>query len=273
MNLKELIRSAILEDLPQGDLTTDLLGCNPKPGTAKLLAKEDLTLSGASLFEEVILHLEPNAEFRWYFTDGDQVLKNQIVCSVQGDLISLLKAERTALNFVMHLSGIASLTSRFCERIKHTRTRILDTRKTTPGYRELEKKAVIHGGGLNHRMNLSSAILIKDNHIKVVGGVSEAILRIRKRSPLPIEVEVRTMEELKEAVALKPHRILLDNMDTPSLAAAVQLIPADIETEASGNMNLDRVREVAETGVHFISVGALTHSAPSADLSLKFDWS
>lgn len=272
MIIRDLIRAALFEDMPEGDLTTDLLGCGPKPGKARLMAKQDLSLSGTSVFEEVILHLEPGAELTWHFRDGDRVLQNQIVCTIQGDLIQLLKAERTALNFIMHLSGIASFTYLFAQAVQGTRTRILDTRKTTPGYRELEKRAVTHGGGFNHRLNLSSAILIKDNHIKVMGGIREAIERVREGTQAPIEVEARTLEEVQEAVSLKPQRILLDNMSTITLKKALALIPSEIQTEASGNMTLERVPEVADLGVNFISVGALTHSAPSADLSLKFDW-
>ncbi|MCX7977422.1 MAG: nicotinate-nucleotide diphosphorylase (carboxylating), partial [Bdellovibrionaceae bacterium] len=149
---------------------------------------------------------------------------------------------------------------------------ILDTRKTIPGLRLLEKKAVLHGGGQNHRMNLSEAILIKDNHIAVAGGLRAAVERVRARTSLPIEVECETLEQVKEAVSLRVQRILLDNMSTETLRAALALIPTSIQTEASGNMTLDRVAEVAATGVNFISVGALTHSAPAADVSLEFDW-
>lgn len=274
MTLRDLIRAALQEDMPTGDLTTDLLGVGPKPGKARLLAKQDLSLSGRAVFEQVIALMEPNAQMTWHFDDGQRVLKGQIICTLQGDLIQLLKAERTALNFIMHLSGIATLTHEFAKEVQHTSTRILDTRKTTPGYRDLEKRAVVHGGGYNHRHSLSAAILLKDNHLKVMGGIKLAVERVRANSAgkLPIEVEAGSLEEVKEAVGLGVHRILLDNMDNETLKQAVALIPKGIETEASGNMSLARVRSVAEIGVNFISVGALTHSAPSADISLKFDW-
>ena len=272
MNLRDLIRAAINEDLPTGDLTTDLLGLPPKQGRARLLAKQDLVLSGANPFEQVIELMEPGAQLTWHFEDGNSVYKSQIVCTIMGDLVQILKAERVALNFVMHLSGIATYTRKFVEQAAGTSTKILDTRKTTPGYRELEKQAVVHGGGFNHRLNLSDAILIKDNHIHIAGGITNAVNRIRQNSDLPIEIETRTLQEVQEAVKLPVQRLLLDNMNNEMLIEALKLIPSHIATEASGNMTMDRIKDVAKTGVNFISVGALTHSAPSADLSLKFDW-
>lgn len=272
MNLIELIRAAIKEDMPQGDVTTESLALKPRQGRARLKAKEDIILSGAAAFEQTLHSLEPNARVKWHFEEGDELLKGQIICTIEGDLVQILKAERIALNFLGHLSGIATHTRRFVKEVEGTKTKILDTRKTTPVYRELEKRAVVHGGGVNHRMNLSSAILIKDNHIAVMGGIRNAVNRIREHSQLPIEVEARTLDEVKEAVSLQAQRILLDNMDNEMLAQAMELIPAHIETEASGNMSIARVKSVAQIGVNFISVGALTHSAPCADVSLIFDW-
>ncbi|WII72275.1 carboxylating nicotinate-nucleotide diphosphorylase [Bdellovibrio sp. 22V] len=272
MTLLELIRAAIKEDMPHGDVTTESLALKPRPGRARLKAKEDIVLSGAMAFEQSMQALEPSARVKWHFEEGDEVLKNQIICTIEGDLVQILKAERVALNFLGHLSGIATHTRRFVKEIAGTKTKILDTRKTTPAFRELEKKAVVHGGGVNHRMNLSDAILIKDNHISVMGGIKQAITRVREHSQLPIEVEARTLEEVKEAVEMKAQRLLLDNMDNETLKKALAMIPAEIETEASGNMNLQRVRSVAEIGVNYISVGALTHSAPCADVSLVFQW-
>jgi nicotinate-nucleotide pyrophosphorylase (carboxylating) len=220
-----------------------------------------------------MLALEPGAKLKWHFEEGQQVLNKQIICTLQGDLVQILKAERVALNFLMHLSGIATYTSAFVQRVESSSTRILDTRKTLPGYRDLEKRAVLHGGGSNHRMNLSSAVLIKDNHIAVMGGITQAVMRIRDHiDGQPIEVEARTLDDVRECVSLQVQRILLDNMNNDLLAQAVALIPPEIETEASGNMNLERVASVAATGVKYISVGALTHSAPSADISLMFHW-
>ncbi|MGE5086823.1 MAG: carboxylating nicotinate-nucleotide diphosphorylase [Bacillota bacterium] len=272
MTILELIRAAIKEDMPNGDVTTESLALKPKIGRARLKAKEDIVLSGAAPFEQTMQMLEPNCRVKWHFEEGDEILNGQIICTIEGDLVQILKAERVALNFLGHLSGIASVTRRFVKEVQHTKTKILDTRKTTPGYRELEKRAVAHGGGVNHRMNLSSAILIKDNHISVMGGITAAVNRIREHSQLPIEVETRTLAEVKEAVSLGAKHLLLDNMNNDMLKEALALIPEDVQTEASGNMNLQRVRSVAETGVTFISVGALTHSAPVADVSLVFAW-
>lgn len=272
MNIKDLIRAAVIEDMPAGDLTTDSLALSPRIGRARLIAKQDLSLSGSPAFEQSIHFLEPNAKIKWHFDEGDSVLNRQIICTLHGDLVQILKAERVALNFLMRFSGIATLTREFVKRVQGTSTQILDTRKTTPGYRDLEKKAVVHGGGQNHRLNLSHAILVKDNHIAVMGGICAAVERIREHSQKSIEVEASTIDDVQEAVDLKVGRILLDNMPNEILREALKLIPPGIESEASGNMTLDRVKSVAELGVQFISVGALTHSAPSADMSLMFDW-
>lgn len=272
MTLLELIRAAIKEDLPRGDVTTESLAVKPQQGRAKLKAKEDIILSGAPAFELTIQFLEPNSKIKWHFEESQSILKGQNICTIEGDMVQILKAERVALNFLGHLSGVATYTHRFVRKLEGTSTKILDTRKTTPMFRELEKKAVIHGGGENHRLNLSTAILIKDNHIALMGGISAAIRRIQQHSQLPIEVEASTIEDVKEAIALNVDRILLDNMSNEQIKAAVALIPPPIKIEASGNMTLDRVRSVAELGVHYISVGAVTHSAPVADVSLEFEW-
>jgi nicotinate-nucleotide pyrophosphorylase (carboxylating) len=268
----ELIKLALREDMPEGDVTTESLAARPRQGECILRAKSDLVLSGSSAFEQTMNFLEPNVKLNWLFADGDVVFKNQTICSIEGDLIQILKAERVALNFLGRLSGIATLTREYAKAVAGTKTQILDTRKTTPLLRDLEKKAVVHGGGQNHRFNLSDAILVKDNHISLIGGIQKAVERIRQHSSLKLEVEASNLEQVKQCVALKVDRILLDNMSNETLAEALKLIPAEIKTEASGNMNLARVRSVAELGVDFISVGALTHSAPTADVSLLFDW-
>lgn len=268
----ELVRQGVLEDMPQGDLTTRSLGLTSRPGTARLIAKQDLVVSGLDLFQATVLSLDPDCRVQWTFVDGQSVLKGQVVGLLHGNLIEILKAERTALNFLGHLSGIATLTRQYVAQVEHTSTQILDTRKTLPGYRALEKKAVRDGGGRNHRLNLSDAILIKENHIRAVGGLSAAIQAVRRHTSASIEIETTTLNEVREAIDGKVQRILLDNMSNELMAEALELIPAEIQTEASGNMSLSRVRSVAELGVNFISVGALTHSAPVADLSLIFDW-
>jgi nicotinate-nucleotide pyrophosphorylase (carboxylating) len=276
MTLEQLIEAAYKEDMPQGDVTTDSLRLEKRLGRAKLVAKQDLVFSGREAFEKSLLRLEPEAKLRWHFNDGAEVLKGQIICTLHGDLLQILKAERTALNFAMQLSGIATLTRSFVKKTAGTKTKIIDTRKILPGYRQLIKQAVVHGGGTNHRMDLSSAILIKDNHIAVMGGITAAVKETLKNSDLPIEVEAGTLDDVRECVKLGPtHRIqciLLDNMTTEQMREALTLIPPEIHTEASGNMNLNRIAEVSALGVDFISVGALTHSAPSADLSLQFFW-
>ena len=272
MTLMDLIQAALREDMPRGDLTTDSLALTPRFGQAKLIAKEDLVLSGTLPFEQTMMALDPNAKVQWHFKEGDLVLDRQALCHVTGDLIQILKAERVALNFVGHLSGIATFTRCFVKQVEHTSTRILDTRKTLPAFRELEKKAVVHGGGMNHRLNLSDAILIKDNHILVAGGVGNAVRRVRQHSKERIEVECGSLDEVREAVDLRVDRILLDNMNNDLLQKALELIPDAILVEASGNMSVDRVKSVAELGVDYISVGAITHSAPTADVSLLFDW-
>lgn len=272
MILSELIKAAIQEDMPQGDVTTESLGLLPQNGRAILKAKEDLVLSGLMPFENTMMMVEPSLKVKWNFEEGQLILKNQNICCLEGDLLQVLKAERVALNFLGHLSGIATYTRKFVNAVKGTNTKILDTRKTLPAYRELEKKAVVHGGGENHRMNLSTAILLKDNHIAVMGGITSAVERVRQNSDLKIEVEVANLDQVKEAVGLKVNRILLDNMNDLLLKEARKLIPTTIETEASGNMNLERVPHVAAIGIDYISVGALTHSAPVADMSLQFEW-
>ena len=272
MTLNEMIKEAFAEDMPAGDATTDNLGLGEVMGDAKLVAKEDLVLCGRRIFDACVRAQAPEMTLNWQFKDGDFVLEGQTVCWLRGDLLKLLKAERVALNFLGRLSGIASLTRCFVQEVSQTKTKILDTRKTAPLWRRLEKEAVRAGGGTNHRMNLSDAIMIKDNHIRAAGSITKAIRSIRKKTSQAIEVECATLDEVREALTERPQRILLDNMTTAQIKEARDLIPPLIQVEASGNMTLARVREVAATGVDFISVGAITHSAPNADLSLKFDW-
>lgn len=272
MTTNELIAQAYAEDLPKGDLTTDNLDLGRRPGRAKLIAKEDLVLAGRQMFADSMHFIDRQIDLNWQFKDGDLVLDQQVVCWLKGDLISILKAERVALNFLGHLSGIATLTRCYVEATKGTRCVILDTRKTTPLLREIEKAAVKAGGGSNHRMNLSDAILIKDNHIRAAGGVRQAITQIRRHTSSPIEIECSTLEEVELAVQEQVARILLDNMTTAQMREARRRIPSLIQVEASGNMTVERVSEVAALNVDYISVGALTHSAPSADLSLLFEW-
>lgn len=270
MTIDEIIAHAIAEDIPNGDLTTDLIGEFKKTQKAQLVAKEDIVLSGTEAFEKTFLKINPDIKIKWFFKDGELVVNKQTIAVISGESASLLKAERTALNFLGRLSGIASLTKCFVEETRSTKCKILDTRKTTPLLRELEKKAVKDGGGENHRMNLSDAILIKENHIAAAGGIAAAIDKIRNKSQLPIEIEVRNFDEAQAAAEKSAERLLLDNMSNDEMKRIIENLPGFIQTEASGNMSLERIAGVAKLGVHFISVGALTHSAPCADISLIF---
>lgn len=272
MEIKQLVDEALKEDMPDGDLTTDSLGIKTKNGRARLLAKEDLVLSGSAPFEQTIKALDPNCKIQWYFKDGDMVLRAQTIAVIEGNLVQVLKGERVALNFLGHLSGIASFTKCFVNELGKSKTKLLDTRKTLPLFRELEKQAVVHGGGNNHRKNLSDAIMVKNNHIAMMGGMTKAVESIRKTTTKPIEVEARTLEEVKQAVSLNVDRILLDNMPDALVKECLELIPKNISTEASGNMTVARMKTIASLGLNYISVGAITHSAPVADVSLHFDW-
>lgn len=270
MNPDELIQAALKEDCPNNDLTTISLGIPQKVGRARLVAKEDLIISGTELFRKTITSLDPRTKIQWSFKDGELAYKDQIVAAIHGDLIQLIRTERVALNFLGHLSGIASLTRCFVKEIEGTSCKILDTRKTTPGYRSIEKLAVRHGGGENHRLHLSDTVLIKENHIHLANGIQTAIERMKKKGIHHIEVEVTNISAAQNAVQAGATRLLLDNMSNKDMSACMKDIPSEIVIEASGNMNIERVRSVAELGVHYISVGALTHSSPCADFSLQF---
>lgn len=270
--IENYISQAFLEDRPNGDITTQSLGTDEKFGIAQLIAKQDLVLSGCEMFEKSLHHLDPELKLTWYFKDGDSVLDRQSVCQIEGNLVQLIQAERVALNFLGYLSGIATATSQYVKACEGTQTKILDTRKTLPLYRSLAKKAVVDGGGENHRMSLSDAAMIKENHINIAGSLKESVERVRNSTDKFIEVEVKDLDELKEAVQYDIQRVMLDNMSTELMIECLTHVPEKIETEASGNMTLERIPEVAKIGVDFISVGALTHSVKNADLSLLFDW-
>ncbi len=272
MNLQSLIELALKEDMPNGDMTTDPLELEAKIGIAKLIAKQDLVLSGSSAFEGTFISVDSKSKVIWKKKDGEDIKKDFQIAEITGSLPSLLKAERTALNFLGHLSGIATTTSNFTKEVAETSTLIIDTRKTVPGLRELEKAAVLHGGGGNHRMSLSDGILIKENHIRAAGSITLAVQKVREKwKKAPVEVEVTSQEEIAEALKLKVERLLFDNMTNEEMAKAVIQVAGKAIIEASGNMTLDRVKSVAKLGVNFISVGSITHSAPSADLSLLFE--
>lgn len=272
MTAIELIRASLKEDIPAGDITTDSLGIKEKLGRARLVAKEDLVLSGRDFFAATMKEMNSELMIHWQYDEGAFVLSGQTLASITGNLLPVLQAERVALNFLGHFSGIATYTRCFVKEVEGTHCQILDTRKTLPLYRTWEKQAVLHGRGHNHRMSLSEAVLIKENHIRVAGGLREAITRTREKTSKPIEIECCTLDEVLVAASMGVQRILLDNMSNDLMRVALEKIPKSIEVEASGNMSLERVKSVAELGVDFISVGAITHSAPCADFSLQFDW-
>jgi len=269
--IDRLIILAIDEDIGDGDITTSSIIAPGKLGKAHVIAKEDLVLAGIEIFGRVFRFLTPEVNFKTFFKDGDQIKSNSIIAEVSCDVVNLLQGERVALNFLQRLSGIASLTHKYVRRVKPYGAKIADTRKTTPGWRALEKYAVKMGGGTNHRSGLYDAVLIKDNHISVCGGVSQAVERAMANIPhtLKIEVEVRNLDELREALESGVDIIMLDNMDTKEMEKAVQLIDKKALVEASGGINLNTVTDVARTGVDIISVGAITHSATACDISMN----
>jgi nicotinate-nucleotide pyrophosphorylase (carboxylating) len=266
-----VVASALAEDLGPGDVTAEATVPPGTRGRAIITQKAPGVVFGLAAAEETFRALDPEAHFErlvaeGVWRDGGEVLR------IEGEARALLSAERTALNFLQRLSGVATQAARYVRAIEGTGARILDTRKTTPGLRELEKAAVAAGGATNHRAGLYDAILIKENHAAIAGGVGEAVRRAREAAPdLPLEVECRTLAEVDEALEAAAPRILLDNMTPDQLRAAVDHVGGRAELEASGGVNLGTVKAVAATGVDFVSVGALTHSAPALDLSLLLE--
>ncbi|MDI6699368.1 MAG: carboxylating nicotinate-nucleotide diphosphorylase [Candidatus Saccharicenans sp.] len=274
--IDHLIELALAEDLPAGDVTTEAIILEETMARAAFQAKQDGVLAGIEVAARVFYRLDPRIEFIKKLEDGQEFKAGQFLAEVRGPAASLLKGERTALNFLQRLSGVASLTRLFVEAIRGTRARILDTRKTTPGWRLLEKYAVRMGGGTNHRMSLSDMMLIKDNHLRAAGGIAPALkkareyLRTRNLSGLKIEVEATSLAEVREALENGADWIMLDNMTLEEIRAAVKLVSGRLPLEASGRVSLEKVRDLALTGVDYISVGSLTHSFRSADISLEF---
>lgn len=267
-----LLRRALEEDIGSGDVTT---AATIPPGTqarAELVAKEDFVLAGGDVARRVFALLDARVACEVLIGDGQTVRRGEVLAWLRGDAGSLLQGERVALNLLQRLSGVATLTASFVREVAGTGATIVDTRKTTPGLRALEKYAVRTGGGGNHRMALYDGVLIKENHVAAAGGIATAVGRARRHAPhtLKIEVEVRNLGEVAEALAAGADILLLDNMDLAQLRAAVELVGGRAVTEASGGVNLDTVRAIAETGVDLISVGALTHSYRSVDISMLF---
>ncbi len=271
--IDSIIASALAEDIHTGDITTAALLVEAKPIRGFLKAKEELVVSGLDVAGRVFAMLDKGAVFTPLVKDGDRVPAGTVIARMSGDAALLLQGERVALNLLQRMSGVATLTSRYVQAVAGTKARIVDTRKTTPGLRVLEKYSVRVGGGINHRTGLYDGVLIKENHIVAAGGIAEAVKRARAYIPhtLKIEIETETLDEVRQAVAAGADIIMLDNMDTQAMKAAVDLIAGRALVEASGGVNLGSVRGIAETGVDIISVGALTHSAPSMDISMLLE--
>lgn len=275
MTIDEIVKLALNEDLGDGDHTS--LATIPKdaPGKAELIAKEDGILAGLEVGKKVFLQVDPELKFETFKKNGQIIRKGERLMLVVGRAQSILSAERTALNFIQRMSGIATFTYRVNRKLEGLSTKLLDTRKTTPGNRLIEKMAVKIGGGHNHRFGLFDMIMIKDNHVDFAGGITNAIKATqdylkKTKKDLKIEIEVRNFQELREVLETGGiDRIMLDNFDPDDLLMSVQIIGRKYETEASGNININNIREYAETGVNFISMGALTHQIRSLDLSLK----
>lgn len=270
--IDSLILSSLKEDMPLGDITTDNLIKEDATSKAVLIAKEDGIIAGLAVAKRVFELLDHKVSFVAKIKDGDFVKKGSLIAELEGNSRALLKGERTALNLLQRLSGVATKTHQFCEKIKDLPAKIVDTRKTTPGLRFLEKYAVKVGGGSNHRFCLSDGVLIKDNHIKAAGGISPAIASARKSIPhtIKIEVETESFEQVQEALDSRADIIMLDNMSLETMTKAVKLIDKRALVEASGNVSLETVYDIALTGVDIISVGSLTHSVKAFDISMRF---
>jgi nicotinate-nucleotide pyrophosphorylase (carboxylating) len=267
--LERIVHAALAEDVGAGDVTTEATVPADAMGTAALLVKEAGIVCGLRAAEVVFGALDPEIEFEAFAQDGDAVEAPALVARVSGSARAILTGERVALNFLGRLSGIATLTRQYVDAIEGTGAAVLDTRKTSPGLRALEKHAVAAGGGRNHRFGLDDAVLVKDNHLHAAGSVADAVAAVRKASDLPIEVECDTLDQVGEALEAGVEAILLDNMTTTELRQAVELVAGRARLEASGGVDLETIRAIAETGVDEISVGALTHSARSLDVSLE----
>lgn len=275
-NIEKIIQSALDEDIQSGDVTTQAIIPESVPGKGKFLIKANGVIAGLSIAQKVFQLADEGIVFNQFIDDGTKVNRGDIAAEVTGKASSILTAERTALNFLQRMSGIATLTNKFVEEISHTKAKILDTRKTVPGLRLLDKEAVRLGGGKNHRISLFDMFLIKDNHIEIAGSITNAVNACRKfqqkrNSNFKIEVETKNLDEVKEALTCNVDIIMLDNFSIDLTKKAVVIIEGNCLIEASGNINLENVKQVAETGVDFISVGALTHSVRALDISLEIE--
>ncbi|NFG24146.1 carboxylating nicotinate-nucleotide diphosphorylase [Clostridium botulinum] len=268
--IDKIIKEALLEDIPNEDITTNSIIKESSICTVDLLCKEEGILSGLEVFKRVF-DILGNVQIKFNKKDGDKICSGEKIALLKGDARNVLLGERVALNLLQRMSGIATLTNKFVNKIEHTRAKLLDTRKTTPNLRILEKYSVKIGGGDNHRFNLSDGIMLKDNHINAAGGIKKAVEMCKKNSSFvrKIEVEAETLDMVNEALEAKVDIIMLDNMNLKTAKEAVRIINNRVLIEFSGNVNIDNIKEIAEIGVDYISVGALTHSAKILDLSMK----
>ncbi len=271
LNADNLIKMALQEDISSEDVTTNAVMRNRKQGEVQLICKQDGIIAGLGVFERVFKLLDETTEVEFYAEDGDEVKNKQLLGVIRGDIRVLLSGERTALNYLQRMSGIATYTHQIAELLKGTKIKLLDTRKTTPNMRIFEKYAVKVGGGYNHRYNLSDGILLKDNHIGAAGSVKKAVEMAKEYAPFvrKIEIETENLEMVKEAVEAGADIIMLDNMTPEVMKEAVKFIDGRAETECSGNVTKENIERLVEVGVDYISSGALTHSSPILDLSLK----
>ena len=271
LNADHIILNALKEDITSEDISTNSVMRHYQLGEVDLICKEDGVIAGLDVFKRVFELLDNKTEITFFVQDGDTVNNGQKIGVVRGDIRVLLSGERTALNYLQRMSGIATYTRKIADLLEGTNTKLLDTRKTTPGMRVLEKYAVKVGGGYNHRFNLSDGILLKDNHIGAAGGVKQAVAMAKEYAPFvrKIEIEVENLEMLKEALEAGADIIMLDNMSVEDMKKAVKLCDGKAETECSGNVTRENVAKLTDIGVNYISSGALTHSSPILDLSLK----
>ena len=272
--INKLLDLGIEEDINTGDITTESIIPASMNGVATMTAKQDGVISGLDIVKMVYDRFQSDVVFTPYFKDGDAVKKGDVILKIEATYPTLLRGERLSLNIFQRMCGIATETAKYVKELEGTHTELLDTRKTAPGLRVLDKMAVKHGGGTNHRMGLYDMAMIKDNHIKMAGGIAKAVEQVRSRIAEGIKVEVETtnLDEVHQAIAAGADIIMLDNMDTQTMAEAVKIINAankGIKTEASGNMSIPRLKEVAATGVDYISVGALTHTVKGMDISMN----
>lgn len=271
INVDEYILNTLREDITSEDVSTNAVMPEDRQGRADLICKQDGIICGLDIFKRTFELLDSSSRFEAYFKDGDRVHKGDLLGVIYGDIKAILSGERTGLNYLQRMSGIATITKEYAKELEGYKTTLLDTRKTTPNMRPFEKYAVTVGGGTNHRYNLSDGVLLKDNHIGAAGSITKAIKMARAYAPFvrKIEIETETLEQVQEALDAGADIIMLDNMDNDTMRKAVEMINGKAQTECSGNVTKARLKEIAEIGVDFVSCGALTHSAPIMDVSLK----